>query len=150
VIAMLALLPVPGSRLLAEDEPPPETWQQTGLESSLQVYLEAPDGTADVPAGASRRVKATVELTSWEVWTSSLGNTQILNATTTQPSGANVTFWIAAGSGTSSTSYPVSTGSDGTAWGGITMGSDNTRLQADVNLGGVTASATLDFSAFVP
>jgi hypothetical protein len=147
LIATLALLPS-GRFKLHADEPEPETWAFDRSESSLQAYLEAPDGTTDINSGSSRSVKVTVEYTTWDVLTSNYGNTSIVNQETAQQSGANVTFSIANVDGAVSTMPGTTT--DGILWTTLQMGMQSTRLQADCSHNGVSASATLDFSIYVP
>lgn len=147
LIATLALLPCGKFRLRAE-EPESETWQLDRSESSLQVYLEAPEGTTDINGGSSRAVKLTVEHTTWDVMISSWGNTLIQNSVTTAVSGASATFTVVSGEGSLTTSS--GTTMDGTFWTTLQIGAQNTQLQADVTYNGMSASAALGFGIYMP
>ena len=88
---MLILLPSATCQLSA-DEPEEETWWWDHTESSYQAFMEAPDGTSDVPAGGTRNVKVTAQVTTWEVWASNYGHTENRNSTTVPFVGAYVEF----------------------------------------------------------
>lgn len=144
---LIAMLPSASFKLHADD-PEPETWVLDHTESSLQAYLDAPDGTTDIDSGSSRAVKLTVEQTTWDVMISSWGNTSIQNSVTTAVSGASVSFGVVSGEGYLSMNSGTTT--DGTLWTTLQIGAQNTRLQADVAYNGISAAATLDFSIYAP
>ena len=104
LIAMLALLPVPPSRLAwaEEEDPPPEpppeeeVWSYNHSESMDSVTLGS-SGAA--PEGGEVTLQALVETTSWEVWTSSFGNVRTENYVTQPNTSTWVSWSVASGGG---------------------------------------------------
>ena len=142
LFAMLVLLP-PGRHQLRADEPEEEVWWFDHIESSYQLFLDAPDGTS-VTAGTSCTVKVTAQISTWEVWASNFNGIQTRNGTTTPASGGNVTFNVTSGT---CSRVPDSgfTAANGELLGNIELASDNVRLEANVAFGASgSASASLD------
>jgi hypothetical protein len=131
-----------------EFNPFAEVWSFVSSTSELSVSLSPNGPVDDVFPGASYQLTADVVNTTWEVWTSNLGNTD--HRTFTAPAaGLSVAFVVQSGEGTlSATSRTTNPGGQATV--GFTMGTLSTTVRADVtDVGGVVRSGTTDFTAHV-
>lgn len=95
MIATLILLPVWPQMLRAEEDPPPEeTWSDPVPQSLLMAQLSSPQGEIFTEKDTSKQLDVLVERHSWQVSTSSLGNTWITDYAVEVVSQANVDFSI--------------------------------------------------------
>ncbi|MFM2166691.1 MAG: hypothetical protein RIS79_1062 [Verrucomicrobiota bacterium] len=95
MIATLFLLPVWPQVVHAEDDPPPEeTWSEPVPQSLLMAQLSSPQGEIFKENDTSKQLDVLVERHSWQVSTSSLGNTLITDYAVEVVSQADVDFSI--------------------------------------------------------
>ena len=115
-----------------------ETWTLDHVVSSISGITVGANGSTDALApGTQRTVTAAVTSDSYEVWISNLGNTEDRNPTSGPASGTSVSFSLDSGDGALSGSS-ATTGSDGNASVGFTMGSATSQVTASA--GGYSAS----------
>ena len=120
----------------------PSDRQYVRRETTVSANLTADDTTTGLQTGANRNVTAHVEFDSWDVYDDGSRD----NHSSGPANGATVYFYVTAGDGSVSTTS-TSTGSDGNAGTGFTMGSQDSTVQANVSyldLG--TIYATLNFT----
>lgn len=122
-----------------------EQWQYDHTEGYISASLTADSGLVDVTSGAQRQITADVQFTSWEIYVSNLGGTEIRNPTAGPAINANLVFSIDSGDGSVSTTT-ASTGASGTATATFTMGTQNSHLALAASYALGSATASLDFS----
>jgi hypothetical protein len=125
--------------------PTTEQWSFDHQVSTITVSLGADGPVTGVPSGAQRGITANVQLSSWEVWVSTLGNTREQNPTSGVAAGAALTFSIETGGGSISTAG-ATTDASGNATTTYTMGSQGSRLAVSASFASATATGSLDFS----
>lgn len=134
------------SATLTFSPPPPtesEIYEYNHSEASLYVNASTP-GSTSLGTGETASVDVYAEITTWEVWTSNFGNSDIRN-TTTNPVGYG-SCYLTASNGGSVQSYYVSFDGSGHATTTFTMGSQSSTVHADVNYSSWSGSADLNFS----
>ncbi|MFO1485072.1 MAG: Ig domain-containing protein [Verrucomicrobiaceae bacterium] len=151
LIATLILLPVPLTRVVAEDpppDPPPpeEVWSFDHSESLVNASLQS---SGQVHAGEQMTLQLYAETVTWEVWTSSYGNMRTENYVTSPASSAWLSWSQVSGDGylTGSSSW-----TDGAGFGsaGFVMGNSQAVVRVDVSTGSSdVASATLTLDPLV-
>ncbi len=114
-----------------------ETWTMDRTEGYISTTLDDTSSSISLAAGTSRVIDATVTLTTWEIWNSSLGNTETRNYSSGPAIGTPVHFHIPFGDGSWSNSGPgsafnTSASTDGNGRASVTfyMGTSDSEISA--------------------
>jgi hypothetical protein len=126
----------------------PETWSWSHSEALLSASLSTPQGTA-IPSSTQCTVTVNAAYESWDVFTSSLGNTEIRNHYSVPASEANVSWTVLGGDGSFNGAIGGQLDSSGTGSVEFTMGAVDTTVRADIGYINGTTAATLDFAVSV-
>ncbi|MDZ4405112.1 thrombospondin type 3 repeat-containing protein [Prosthecobacter sp.] len=129
-----------------------ETWTLDHTEGSIATALRVEgDTTAGLGSGTTRQVSADVTFTTWEIWTSSLGNTETRNTTIGPALYAPVSFTVISGDGrwdSPAGAQTVTLATDGNGRASVTfcMGGENAEIEASASYAVSTSSATASFT----
>jgi len=146
-VAALVLVEAAGASSTINFSEPVETWTWDHDEGLLIASLGTSGSTENVPSGEVQDVQVHVDYTSWSVWVSDWGSTEIRSYGTSPAIGAQILWSVVSGDGTVS---PATSTTDigGDAVTSFTMGSEQSVVQADVNY--ATSSTTYATVTFTP
>jgi len=126
-----------------------ETWSYSRTEATLVAELSTTGSTDNVYPGETRDLSLSVRYETWDVMTSSMGNSRTENHTSAPAQGASVN-WVS-DSGDASVSGYGTVEMSGVCQGSLTMGHAGSVIRADVAYAaGQATSADLSFGAAPP
>jgi len=126
-----------------------ETWSYSRTEATLVAELSTTGSTDNVYPGETRDLSLSVRYETWDVMTSSMGNSRTENHTSAPAQGASVN-WVS-DSGDASVSGYGTVDTSGMCQGNLTMGHAGSVVRAEVAYAaGQATSADLSFGAAPP
>jgi hypothetical protein len=150
VVAQAAVSTINGESVTSSftftKEVPVEEWSFSHAEALLHASITA-DGSVELTSGEQRTVTVTATYETWDVYTSSLGNTETRNHYSSPAAGASVYWALYSADGAIWSPSGEQLESDGTGTIEFIMGSSDATVQADLGyLSTMTTTATKSFT----